>query len=70
MPQITIEPQDLHPLHLFYFVASHEGKCENQTFNRMYVALDKEVKKVYGVAYKGHIETIRKQVEQQRKLAK
>lgn len=67
MIKITIDPQDLIPLFTVFFTASHEGKSQNNTFNRVYTELDKQVRKQYGVAYINFIENLRKQVEKQRK---
>ena len=70
MIKLNIEPRDLSVLYPFFFTASHEGKSKNETFNRVFVELDKEIRKQYGVAYLNFVGNLRKTVEQQRKLAK
>ena len=68
--KIEIQPQDLNTLHVFFFTATQEGTSQNVIFNRLFQELDKQVKKQYGIAYAGHIQNIRKEVEKQRKNVK
>jgi hypothetical protein len=67
MIHITIQPQDLNPLYIMYFTASDEGKSKNETLNRMFVELDKHIRKQYGVMYTQHTEMLRKEIAKQKK---
>ena len=67
MIKISIEPRDLSVLYPFFFTASHEGKSKNETFNRVFTELDKEIRKQYGVAYLNYVGNLRKEVEKLKK---